>query len=295
MSRRARLWLVLACTLGCLILYGFWSRSSMQSEAPNGLFSWESDVLCTEQRRTLWDCMAQYHLTELYQTISLDTAPTLVSDFLQEAQQNGICVYLLVGDPSWALDSQAAALTKALTQAAAWRQLSGSSALMGIMADVEPYVTDAWNDDAETVMHSYLAGLHAAYETAKSLDLRLYTCISCYYDTWGFSEELTELITESCHGVAVMNYYRGNEVDNLRTEWKLATQAGKPLYSVYELQPAGNQGITSQNTYYEAGMSALLENWANLTRALHGKEPFGFALHDYRALLTLQTKEATQS
>lgn len=279
--RRSFVWaLALATALGGII--ALW-KIQADSAPPCGLFCWQNTVMQPDQSGPLWDCMAQQNLTELYLAIPPQADAAQTAAFLQQARENGISVYLLVGDPSWGLDSQGTELCAAVSRVVQWKQALGEDAPVGIMADVEPYLTDAWQEDPQAVMRSYLDGIRLAYNAAESAGVRLDLCIPCYYDTWGLETSLQELV-ETCHGIAVMNYYRGSEAENLKTEWELANKAGKPLRTVYELQAPGNHDITEQNTYYGVGLDALRANWKYVTRTLSGNHLLGYALHDYAAL-----------
>lgn len=263
------------------------SQACFPFSAVGGLFNWEASVLQPDAGQELWDYMAQQKLTELYQAIPQQADADQTAAFFRQARQNDVDVYLLVGDPSWGLDPQGTDLCAAVDRVAQWKQELGEDAPVGVMADLEPYLTDAWQQDPAGVMDCYLAGMRAAYAAAEEAGVTLIACISCYYDTWGFTGALQELIETACHGVAVMNYYRGSEAENLATEWAMASQAGKLLRTVYELQAPGRYGITEQNTYYGAGLSALRKNYRQLARSLNGDSRLGYALHHYQALREL--------
>lgn len=273
--------LALAAALGGIL--ALWKIQTVPTP-PRGLFCWQASVMQPDRSEALWDCMAQQNLNELYQVIPPQADAAQTAAFLRQAQENGITVFLLVGDPAWGLDPQGTELCAAVDRVAQWKQELGEDAPVGIMADVEPYLTDAWQEDSQAVMQSYLHGMHAAYAAAELAGVRLDICISCYYDSWGLEPQLQELIETACHGVAVMNYYRGKEAEHLKTEWDLANNAGKPLRTIYELQAPGSHDITEQNTYYGVGLDALRDNWAHLTRTLGGDSSPGYALHDYAAL-----------
>lgn len=241
----------------------------------NGLFSWQSAVLRQEAWPELFQRMEALGLGELYQHIPRDTEWDAVSAFTAAAQERGISVYLLTGHADWSLDPSGKAMTKEITRAKTY------PGLRGVIMDVEPYGTDAWDDDPDQVMTTYVEGMTRARTAADRAGLELIACIPYFFDNKGQTQALERLTDQGCHALAVMNYYKGKEAAHIETECALAKKYDKPILTIYELQPPGTHDLTDRNTYHQDGLEALTENW----RALQKTYPsLSFALHNYEAL-----------
>lgn len=282
-----------AMTLLILLLLAAVLQSDMDSRPAggNGLFCWEKEVLTDEtESDTLWRVMEQYNLRELYQYIPSDLPSEVLSSFFAEAEEHRIKVYLLTGDPTWARDETGEALVNAVRQAASVRRRMGGSALKGVMMDVEPYLLPEWEEEAESLMDSYVSAMKEARKQAEEDDLFLYACIPYYYDSEGLTSYLNALMEQGCHGIAVMNYYRENETKHLRYEWQQAKRLNKPIVNVYELQAPGIHDLSEINTYHETGMEGIEKSFRNIQKSL-SYDNLAFAVHDYKALLEVEDIE----
>lgn len=265
-----------------------WSDMDSKSAGGNGLFCWDKEVLNDRaQRDTLWRAMEQYDLHELYQYIPADLPPKSLSSFFAEAEGHGIGVYLLTGDPAWARDGTGEALVNAVRQAASVRRRTDGSTLKGVMMDVEPYLLPEWEEEAESLMDSYVSAMKAARKQAEEDDLFLYACIPYYYDSEGLTSYLNALMEQGCHGIAVMNYYRENETKHLRYEWQQAKRLNKPIVNIYELQRPGLHGLKEINTYHESGMAGIAKSFRSIRKSLP-YDYLTFAVHDYNSLLEVE-------
>ena len=155
--------------------------------------------------------------------------------------------------------------------------------LAGIVLDVEPYTLDQWDENPGKVMDSYVSGMKRAYALAQEYDLEVIACVPWHYDNKGLTAGLEELIQYGCDSVAVMNYYRGSEVQNIAAEAALARKHGKGIITIYELQKADGRGILEVNTYYQSGLKALEESYISVKQA-YPDQPVSIAYHDYKAL-----------
>ena len=106
---------------------------------------------------------------------------------------------------------------------------------------------------------------------------------SLFYDDKDASEYL-ELLIQSCDSIAIMNYYRGKEIENIRFEVDLASKYGKQVLNIYELKAPGEHGLKEINTYHELGIKAAEENFTILKATFRKSTNISFALHDFVAL-----------
>lgn len=271
-----------------------------------GLFSWSAEEVNKTDGK-LFSLMKQQGIDTLYQNISTkNSRQEQMSVFVERAMEEGISVYHLTGDSSWALDPEGEKLCKAVDDAAAYnrriqrkflarREADGKPwetvpRLKGIVLDVEPYTRREWDRDPSKVMGSFVSGMKKAYAKARENDLEVILCIPWYYDKKGQTEGLEELIKNGSDAVLVMNYYRGAEIKNIATEIELVQKHGKRLITAYELQKADGRGIKEINTYYNSGFKALHTNYEKVLKAYPGK-PISIAYHDYRAFKDLLKKE----
>ena len=266
-----------------LLLTGCTPAAEQQAAHP-GLFSWSEEALTAGGRAELLAMMRTLELESLYQAIPEDAEQQGVADLLAGASEAGAEVWLLTGDPAWGLQPDGAAMIGEIERAARYNQgLEEEIQLRGIVMDVEPYLTSAWETDQDKVMRAYTAAMEQACRAAERNGLALCACIPYYYDDLGFTAALEELVEQGCDSLVVMNYYRGDEAAQIETELSLARGAGKPLTVAYELQPPGSHGLTEQNTYYGLGLEAVGESYAAIVRRLGG-EGLSYALHSYEAL-----------
>lgn len=264
----------------CTLLSGCGAAGRPSSDA--GLFSWKDDAL--QQQEQLFGLMEEQRLNVLYQHFSGDAEQQSIAAFLQQAAEQDIAVYYLTGDPLWALQEDADSLCSELERVLELNQSQGGQGLKGVVFDVEPYLLDEWEEDrAQDVMDAFVKCMKTAYERAATLGLEVVLCIPYFFDTKGFEAELETLIGYCCDQVAVMNYYREKEIEHIETEAALARAYDKGLITIYELKPPGSHDLTERNTYYQEGLQAVADNFAQMKSAFPEQE-LSMALHDYKAL-----------
>lgn len=254
-----------------------------QPESSGGaLFSWSTGIVADPGR--LFQVMKEQKLNVLYQNFSRDLDEESIVSFLSNAEEQGTDVYFLTGDPQWALQPEGNTLCEEVDRMAEINRTLPGKKLKGILIDVEPYLLDEWeNGSAQEVMDSFVAGMKTAYDRAKGYGLEVIVCMPYYFDSKGFERELETLIRSCCDKAAVMNYYRGKEIEHIETEAALAKKYNRELLSVYELKAPGTHGLTEKNTYFEEGLEAVEENFIQLTDA-YPDQTISMALHDFEAL-----------
>lgn len=268
-----------------LLLGGFflYSCTGSPEAADRGLFSWQEEVLEEEKQQELFAWMQDRDLTVLYQSVPGNAPEETVQEFLTAASEAGVSVYLLTGDPDWGLDPAGEAMQEEVLRTAAYnRGVPEEARFQGVLMDTEPYLTEEWEEDPEAVMAAYVEAMELTAALSRENGLELVACIPYYYDTQDLELPLKRLIQDGCTGVAVMNYYKRNEADHVRTELELAREAQKPLTVIYELQAPGSHGLTEDNTYYQDGIGALEDSWAQLQEEL-GTQDLNLAVHEYQA------------
>ena len=273
--------LVVALTSVCVWL--LIDRRAEQTKTPevvpgqkNGLFSWHDEVLEVDERETLFRLMREQGLTELYQDIPTSASVPQIKEFAQACEEHGIRLFLLVGEPEWALDKSGTELRAQIQRAA----LMGFS---GVMVDVEPGSTDEWKKDRKPVMETMTKAFLRGKADAEKNGLEMIVCLSYYYDDYGFEESLEAIVERGCDTLAIMNYDRADEIGQIATEAALCKKYDKRLIHIYELQEVGKYGLEESHTYREAGFSALQESFDSICRHF-AEQDVSMALHEYRAL-----------
>lgn len=264
-----------------------------------GLFSWSAETV-NKTDGELFKLMKEQGLTVLYQNISSkNSRQEQMSVFVESAMNEGITVYYLTGDASWGLDPDGDRLCEAVKDAVAYnrrikrkflarreadrKQWSTIPQLAGIVFDVEPYTLKEWDENPGKVMDSFVSGMKEAYALAQDYGLEVIVCIPFHYDNKGQQKGLEELIKNGCDSIAVMNYYRGAEVENIATEAALTKKYDKELINIYELQKADGSSVKEINTYYNSGLAALERSYQSVLEA-YPNQTISIAYHDYKAL-----------
>lgn len=256
------------------------ARAEAVSPPMLGVFSWDKREASNRKRRAaLLETLSGLGAGEVYQALDSRSAPA----FIREAQGLGLEVWLLEGRPEWGLDEKAGEIKKIIRRVAGLRGKK-DAVPAGLMLDVEPYLTSAWNRDPARAMDSFASAMKTAYAYVREKQVPLLLCIPYFYDTLGYEEQLRQLILEGCDGVAVMNYRKADEAGQMETELALAREAGKRLINIYELQRPGTHDLTEANTYWQEGPEGVRQSIAAL-RERFGDEGLSFALHDYTAIL----------
>lgn len=248
-----------------------------------GLFSWDSDVPDSESgRQALEQCVERAGVTALYQQFSDEAlASGGAEGFVQDMGQSGVAVYALTGEAEWAYDEDGAELIEEIEKVASYnRQVGPEDRIAGVVADVEPYLLDEWDEEGRErgeLMEGYLSGMVCAYQYASRSGLEFWPCITMFYDS-SAPEVLEKLIETACDGVAVMNYNRSDEYGQIAREIGFAREYGKGIVCIYELQQAGEHDLEDINTYAGEGLEALWQSAARLDKQF-GYEHLSFAYH----------------
>ena len=252
-----------------------------------GVFSWQRENISNEgSLREMLDTLVQVGAGEVYQYMDTKAAPS----FLRMAKELRIDVYALAGRPEWGLDPNAKRMLNEIKKVAKLTAQLGDAGPAGLMLDIEPYLTDAYKKNPDRTMETYLAAMRKTYAYAQEAGVTLILCIPYFYDSLGHTDVLNALIRETSDAVAVMNYHKKNESGQIKTEMAAATQAGKRLIHIYELQALGLFDLTERNTYHLDGLPAV---WASRDKlqAAFKSDSLSFALHDYTALREVLTRK----
>lgn len=275
------------CVLAVCSLFGCRQTPKAQEQTGYGLFSWR-DAAVTQPEQLL-ELAGRAGVTQLYQACSSKLSPGEIGAFVAGAQARGIGVYYLAGDAQWGLEADGENAVEAVRRAAQLNR-GMQTPFQGVMLDVEPYLTQEWDEDRDDVMERYVSAMERAYREAKAQNLPLVLCIPYFYDTKGQSEQLARLIANACDAIAIMNYQKKDEAGQIAFEAETAAAYGKGVIHIYELQAPGEHDLTERNTYYADGLEAVHASRERLLARFPGAS-LSFALHDDQALKELMRNE----
>lgn len=153
---------------------------------------------------------------------------TIFMDINHYSSISNYNIFVLAGDPSWRADDMQKVVDDAEKKRAD-----------GVIFDIE-------ND------YSLLASDLALLDSS----LPIYVCIPFWLD-----EDVQDGIIKEADGIAVMNYSKGNERENIQKTIEMADEYGKTVLTAYELQPVGEYRLEDYNTYHEDGLQVVEENY----------------------------------
>lgn len=282
--------------LAVLAAAGFGERKTAEevrepepSPASRSLFCWDSDTLSGDDLGSLCTVLDRAGVSEVYHSIPEETLLSGGADeFLSAMGDRGTAVYLLDGDAEWAWESGGESLIYRLDLILeANAALPEEDRIRGLMADVEPYLLEDWDDEEgrADLLDRYAQGVETAYRYAQENGLELLLCVPSFYDS-ACPELLDRIVSDGCDGIAVMNYDRTDEYGQMADEVDLAREHGKRVICIAELQAPGRHELTEINTYYGVGLRPLLASWEVLADRFD-YSGLSFSYHYYAPLLEL--------
>ena len=252
--------------------------------ATRSLFSWKDNEVL-EGKTELFETMNKMNINTLYQNFSIKLTGEQIKKFLIEANEIGVEVYLLDGDPTWALSENGKQMIETINRVNNINMdLEDDIKIKSIVFDIEPYLLKEWGGkNNKDIMNTFINGMKIAYKKANESELGLIVCIPYYYDNMGFSNQLEELIQDGSDSIAIMNYLRDKEAKNMEYEVELANKHGKNVINIYELQKPGIHSLKEKNTYYNLGINSVENNFNNILEYFPDMK-ISIAFHEYRAL-----------
>lgn len=273
---------LLILLLGFLLLKKSNQMQKNMNDIKRSIFSWSSEEVRHNLDQFL-DDLITYDFDRVFQSFSSTLSQEEIIRYLLAITNEEMDVYSLAGTPEWALDPTGASMIRQLE----WivdmnHQLPKGQQIKGLVIDVEPYTLDEFDWEDKKVQKAFISGVSKLYQASEKENLELIVVIPYFYDTKGYQEVTATFIREASDEVAVMNYFREREIENLEFEAQEAKEMGKPLTTIYEFKRPGEHGLRDRNTYFNLGWAAALENANRLTRHYEG-QTIHIAIHDYRA------------
>ena len=249
-------------------------------ECDRAMYSWDHDFIYLADEPMLQKVMEITKCNILYQEVSPDASVEDVAAFLQRRGEKGQTVYYLCGNASWAIEKDAASMLREVERAIAYNKAAGEHKFVGIQFDVEPYCLMDFEENADKYMAQYIKNSKLAYEAAHEAGLLVEICIPYWWESsYGYYDELEDLIANACDSVAVMNYYKKDkEAYHIEHEVALCKKYNKRIINITETIPPGLHGLTENNTYYHDGIDAIEEMW-NTLDGYFQYDKMGYAFH----------------
>lgn len=256
-----------------------------------GIFSWEDEVYSPAHSKTFYETLERLQIKEVYQHISNENLyAEETQSFVSEMNQRGIALYYLTGDKEWALEKRGKSMVEQVDKIAQYNKtFKNSGTFKGIIFDVEPYLTEEWDQNADAVMKRYIKNLKLAYKEASEHGLYMIVCIPFWFDK-NYEKELIQIIAESSDEVAVMNYGRTNEIRNIQKEIEIARKHKKPINCIFEFQKPGEHQLDEVQTYYHLGVEQAISNFEKLYE-LYNYNNLKFSYHYYKPITEILQKK----
>ena len=229
----------------------------LPAPAAPGVFSWSRAAYQADADRTL-RTLQRLGARQLYQSFDDEgLSGTAARTFSAALQENGIELYALLDSGAWTSESLPQ-LEEKLRAILAFH--AAGSPLRGVMLDIEPYQSDAWEASAEAILQQMQQELPEFYARASSAGLTVYLCMPVYWAD-KYPDAVRDLSRFACDGVCVMNYDRVNELENMAFFVKTAKAEKKEVLCAFEFQAAGSHGLTANQTYSGVGLAEALRGF----------------------------------
>ena len=239
------------------------------------------EVMGTQDIDSIYQFVSSKHLSDDQFVIQLN-------QFVNQVNEANKQVYFLNGEAEWALVEEKNELITYVKEVIEYKE--AGHPVQGFVLDIEPQSLEAYQDDPKAVWGTLVDNLKEVYGLTRAANMELIVCLPYYLDTEGFDEELEAIIAEASDEVAIMNYYRGKEIDHIAKEVRVSKQYDKSIQTVYELQQVGIADLTARNTYHDEGLSAMIENFKALTN-YYGNQEIHLGIHEFNSLLELTDLE----
>lgn len=256
----------------------------------NGLYVWDTSDGALQ---SLWQVLDQVAVGEVYLSYSSgELYDQLPQQTVTQLHSRGLASWYLAGTPAWGIDSEGTSVRAAIAAVALYnRTVPKEAQFAGIQLDVEPYLTDAWDEDKQQVMQDWYRALYAGKQLAERYGVRVMLCIPRWLDAVN-AEVLEAMLRDCCDEVAIMNYDRRDTLEGIIPELELARQYARPVVCISELTEPGIHGLTENNTYYNVGLEALHNTWVQLQQSCPDND-LRFAYHHLTPLTELLTSKNT--
>jgi hypothetical protein len=219
-------------------------------------------------------------------------APETYRTFIEKANQAGIKVEALGGDPNWALTANRQSIDDLISWVKAFnRSAKSDERFSGIHVDIEPYLLPAWKEDQEEIVRQWLKNVsYLAAETKKDTDLAVGADLPFWIDSVkvpGSDEKVSNWMVQRLDSITLMAYRNQALGQNGIVEIveKIVDDAnvhkkGSVIVGVNIMKTMEGAHVS----FYEEGTEEMNNQLAILQEELSNNPAFaGSAIHDYES------------
>lgn len=231
----------------------------------NGLYSW-SPIETQPDLEALLQVIEKVPVGEIYQYYGENELQDRIPrDMITRLSEKKIEVWYVNGAPEWGIDETGEEIRRAVSMVALYNYMVPEEArFAGIQLDVEPYLTDNWEEDKQETVEIWYKALYRGKALAEEYGIPVMICVPRWMDAVN-KDVFEKMLRDCCDEVAIMNYDRRDEVEGIKPEMELALKYDRPVICVSELTRPGKHGLTEDHTYYYAGLDELHEAWQRLS------------------------------
>lgn len=226
--------------------------SKMAYKQSTSMYSWHEQTL-VEDADIIYEALHDLNVDTLYQSISSSyLKKEYIEGIVEDYNEQGIEVYRLIGDPSWAYKPDSA--KKKIDEINEYnRTVEESAKIKGVNLDIEPHVDDRWDEDPQAAFTQYKNTMIELYDYAKKYDLEVAICTNTWFSSYDGFEELYEKAADT---YSIMNYVKSSNIKGIKEEVEIAEKYNKKLETV------AHSGADSNETesYHNDGMNKLMED-----------------------------------
>jgi len=255
------------------------------------MFSWDSEVMDSEEKDRFISITKKMDIGSVYQSFPQDLLETdKMKDFISDLRKENVDVYYLTGEREWGLESDGSSFKAEIDKVAAYNdQVKTAEKIKGIVVDIEPYLTEEWDtadeEGKQTFFQIYADGMIEAYKYASEKEIPILVCVPNFYDKY-WRDGFERLAANGCDGLAVMNYNREKEIEEIEGEIEIARKYDKDVIFIAELQRPGVHELVENNTYYYEGLAALKESFEKMGN-YYNYDKLSYSYHYYKPLVEL--------
>jgi hypothetical protein len=265
--------------------------NSIYNEKSYGTWMWNTQKI-VESPDTIIKLLKDNKFTEVYLQIDQKLDAKYYSHFIKNANNNGIKVYALDGDPNWTLKNNRRELENFLN----WVVNYNSSKVqderfVGIHLDVEPYLLSLWKNNKIKVITDYMEYITYLKAFGAKNGLEVAVDIPFWFDEISIPKQkvnLAEYVISRVDSVNIMAYRDRAQsiIDIVKNEMNYAKKYNKKVVISVE---TGNTSEGENITFYQEGLSFM---WNELNEVdeyyKNSYNNYGFAVHYLENIMNIK-------
>lgn len=290
LRRYGWLWIVLLLvTVASIIMV---SLANTRSELTKATWIWDAKQIETQTDEMI-EFAEKNDINLIYLHAEPDAvAPQTYRTFIEKANQEGIKVEALGGDPNWAFTANRQSISDLISWVKAFnRNAKPDERFSGIHVDIEPYLLPAWKEDQAEIVRQWLKNVsYLAAETKKDTDLAVGADLPFWIDSVnvpGSDEKVSNWMVQRLDSITLMAYRNQALGQNgiIDLVEKIVDEAnvhkkGSVVVGVNIMETMEGAHVS----FYEEGTEEMHNQLAILQEQLSSNPAFaGSAIHDYES------------